>query len=185
MLSQIFKIRSRLIGLVGLAVLGTLVIVAVQLNSLHTQMFDDRRALVQSAVDVAYSVIAEQYAQAESGAISQEDAKKRAIAQIEALRYQEKEYFWVNDAGPVLLAHPFLKAKIGQNVGDIVDPDGVVLFKEFASLVARQGQGFVAYQWPKPNAKEPSPKISFVKGFQPWGWIVGSGLYIDDVEAQF
>jgi methyl-accepting chemotaxis protein len=185
MLSQIFKIRSRLIGLVGLAALGTLVVVAVQLKSLHSQLFDDRRALVQSAVDVAYSVITEQYARAESGAIGQEEAKKRAIAQIEALRYREKEYFWVNDAGPVLLGHPYLKAKIGKNVGDIVDPAGVAVFKEFARVVAQSGAGFVAYQWPKPKATEPSPKISFVKGFQPWGWIVGSGLYVDDVEAQF
>jgi len=185
MLSQLFKIRSRLIGLVGLAVLGTLVVVAIQLNSLHSQLFDDRRALVQSAVDVAYSIITEQYARAESGAISEDEAKKRAIAEIEALRYREKEYFWVNDASPVLLGHPYLKAKIGKNVGDIVDPAGVAVFREFAKVVAQNGGGFVAYQWPKPMATEPSPKISFVKGFQPWGWIVGSGLYVDDVEDQF
>jgi methyl-accepting chemotaxis protein len=185
MLSHLFKIRSRLFGLVALAVLGILVIVGVELKNLHSQMFDDRRALVQSAVDVAYAVIAEQYARAEAGQISEDDAKARAIAQIEALRYQGKEYFWINDAGPNLLGHPHLKKRIGTNVGDIVDPDGVRLFTEFANVVAKDGGGFVAYQWPKPKATAPSPKISYVKGFEPWGWIVGSGLYVDDVEAQF
>jgi methyl-accepting chemotaxis protein len=185
MLSKLFSIRSRLFGLIILAVLGSLLIMAVQLNTLRGQLFEDREALVRGAVEVAYTAIEHHHGRAKAGAVSEAEAKAQAIAEIEALRYLGSEYFWINDMEPRLVGHPHLKAKIGQNVGDIVDTNGVVLFKAFVATVQKSGEGFVSYLWPKAKDAPPSPKISFVKGFKPWGWVVGSGLYVDDVNTLF
>ena len=168
MFSQLFTIRSRLFGLVILAVLGALLIAAVQLMALRSQLFTDRETLVRGAVEVAYTAIENQYKRFQAGKVSEPEAKAAAIAEIEALRYLGDEYFWINDMTPRLVAHPHLKQKIGQDVGDIVDSNGVHIFKEFARVVGAKGQGVVAYLWPKTKGAAPSPKISFVKGFKPW-----------------
>jgi len=185
MLSQLFSIRSRLFGLIILAVLGALLIAAVELNALRSQLFADRETLVRGAVGVAYTAVENQYKRAQAGKVGEAEAKAQAISEIEALRYLGDEYFWINDMEPRLVGHPHLPKKIGQNVGDIVDSNGIHIFKEFASVVAKSGEGVVAYLWPKTQGAAPSPKISYVKGFKPWGWVIGSGLYVDDVDALF
>src|SRR3546814_14142160 len=84
-----------------------------------------------------------------------------------------------------MFMHPFSKQLVGKNLSDIKDPDGKHLFVEFVETVKRNGAGFVSYLWPKPGSDRPVPKISYVKGFAPWGWVIGTGIYIDDIERIF
>src|SRR5690606_23629972 len=125
------------------------------------------------------------HAQAESGAMTVQEAQRAALAAIGAMRYNESDYFWVNDMHPVMVMHPINPKLDGQDLSDYKDPDGFHLFNEFVKAVQAEGAGFVPYLWPKPGHELPVPKESYVKGFAPWGWVIGTGVYIDDLEAAF
>jgi len=117
--------------------------------------------------------------------LSEEAAKAAAIAALKSLRYEKEEYFWINDMRPYMVMHPFKPELDGKDLSAFADPNGKKLFVEFVETVKNKKEGFVSYLWAKPGKAEPVPKTSFVKGFEPWGWIVGSGIYIDDVEDDF
>jgi methyl-accepting chemotaxis protein len=87
----------------------------------------------------------------------------------------------VQDAAPNVIMHPFRPDLDGKSVAEVKDPTGKFLFREFVETVRKSGAGHVPYMWPKPGKEQPVEKISFVRGFQPWGWIVGSGVYVDDI----
>jgi methyl-accepting chemotaxis protein len=145
----------------------------------------EKRLATQHVVESAHGVLAHFQAQEAAGKLTREQAQAQAIAAVKALRYDEKEYFWINDMHPVMVMHPFKPELDGKDLSTAADPAGKKLFVEFVETVKRSGAGFVAYQWPKPGADKPVPKISYVKGFAPWGWVIGSGIYVDDVEAAF
>jgi methyl-accepting chemotaxis protein len=117
--------------------------------------------------------------------MSREEAQKAALAAISQLRYAQDDYFWVQTTDNVMVMHPFKPALNGKPLSGIQDPNGVKLFDEMIAVTKAEGAGFVAYDWPKPGFEKPVPKISYVKAFAPWGWIIGSGIYIDDVNATF
>jgi diguanylate cyclase (GGDEF)-like protein/PAS domain S-box-containing protein len=101
------------------------------------------------------------------------------------MRYDGSEYFWINDLQPRMVMHPVMPELDGKDLSDFTDPNGKRLFVEFVDTVRKSGAGFVEYLWPKPGLTQPVPKISYVKGFSPWGWVIGSGIYIDDVNRIF
>jgi methyl-accepting chemotaxis protein len=128
-----------------------------------------------------------QWAQAQesAGRLTHEQAQQQAIEQIKALRYDQKEYFWINDMQPKMLMHPTKPELDGKDLSGIKDPNGLPLFVAFVDEVRLHGEGFVAYQWPPPGDTRPVDKVSFVKGFAPWGWVIGSGTYLDDLRNDF
>ena len=138
----------------------------------------------QTAVQAAHGVLTNFAALAQSGALSPEQAQASALQALKAMRYADSDYVWVNSLDGVMVMHPVSPALDGTNLLDIKDADGRPLFRDMIALVKDKGEGIVAYQWPKPGATAPQPKLSFVKGFAPWGWMIGSGVYIDDVAAQ-
>lgn len=117
--------------------------------------------------------------------MSKADAQRFAMAMIKNTRYAESEYFWINDYTATVVMHSINSALDGKDLSNLEDPNGKKLFSEFVAVVKAQNEGFVDYLWPKPGSENPVEKISYVKGFQPWGWIIGSGVYLDDVDAQF
>jgi methyl-accepting chemotaxis protein len=121
---------------------------------------------------------------AETGAMSRADAQRAALETVKAIRYEGSEYFWINDLEPRMVMHPIKAELDGKELRDHRDPDGKRLFVDMIDAVraGAGGQGFVEYRWPKPGATEPVRKLSFVRLYEPWGWIVGSGLYLDDVD---
>jgi len=92
---------------------------------------------------------------------------------------------WVNDMHPTMLMHPLKPALEGKDLSTNKDPNGKALFLEMVRTVEAHGGGFVDYVWPKPGSEAPAPKVSYVQGFAPWGWIVGTGIFVDDAHAQF
>jgi methyl-accepting chemotaxis protein len=103
---------------------------------------------------------------------------------VAALRYNDGNgYFWINDMTPTMVMHPIDPSLNGTDLSGKTDPDGKHLFVDMVDVVNAHGAGFVEYQWPKPDVKEPQPKVSYVAGYKPWGWIVGSGVYVDDVRS--
>ena len=148
-------------------------------------MMDGRKQKTQHLVETAHSTINHFHTLASKGVMTQEAAKEAALAALEAQRYDESGYFWINDMEPRMIMHPFSKNLVGKNIAEIKDPNGVRLFSEFTEVVRAHQEGFVNYSWPKGESKESYPKLSYVKGFAPWGWVVGTGIYIDDVDAEF
>ena len=184
MVFSALKIRGRAFLIVLAAVIGMIAVGAVGLNTLYDNLLQDRRDKTQQLVTVAHGLVAHYEALAKAGTLTTPEAQKAALAALEALRYGNGDYFWVNDMTPAMVSHPN-RTPIGKSLADFKDPTGKKLFMEFVALVKAEGAGFVPYLWPKPGAQEPVSKISYVKGFAPWGWVVGSGIYIDDVRVIF
>ena len=178
------RIRGRTLLIVAAAIIGLLAIATAGLNTLYDALLQDRHDKTQQLVTVAHGLITHYEALARAGTLTTSDAQKQAMAAVSALRYGNGDYFWINDMAPVVLMHPNPKL-IGQPVGTFKDPTGKALFQAFVAVVKAEGAGFVPYLWPKPGTEQPVRKISYVKGFEPWGWVVGSGIYIDDVDTIF
>jgi methyl-accepting chemotaxis protein len=117
--------------------------------------------------------------------IDEESAKQQALNAIKALRYDGSNYFWVQDRTPSMVMHPLKPALDGQDLRSFKDENGKALFVEMAQQVKANGEGFVDYVWPLPGETSPTDKISFVKEFKPWGWTVGSGIYLTNLEKEY
>ncbi|MCP4756283.1 MAG: hypothetical protein GY866_35925 [Proteobacteria bacterium] len=180
-----WTVFSKTIALSVVSVLPLLLVFLIYLSPLFKEkIFEERRNSLKNPVDTAFSILKSYEAQVQSGNMSLAEARKNAIWSIQNLRYEGDQYFWINDMHPKMVLHPIKPELNGKDVSDNKDPDGKRIFVEFVKVCRSQGEGFVDYMWPKPGFDEPVPKISFVKLFQPWGWIVGSGIYIDDVQAE-
>ncbi|WP_286997562.1 MULTISPECIES: methyl-accepting chemotaxis protein [Comamonas] len=178
-------VSRRLGGLVGLAVLLILSISLGLSYSERNMLTQERQSAVRQTVEVAHGILANYHDQAVKGAISQEQAQRSALQAISKLRYSGSEYFWINDMHPRMVMHAVRPQLDGQDVTSNRDPSGRQLFVDFVNIVKKDGAGFHRYLWPKPGSDEPVEKVSYVMGFEPWGWVIGSGVYIDTVHAAF
>ena len=133
-------------------------------------------------VEIAHGIVVAAHADADAGKLTQQQAQQMASRLIAALRYDGSEYFWINDLTPRMVVHPIKPELDGKDIGDIRDPNGLALFSAFVAKVKSDGKGFVSYQWPKPGSAAPVDKISYVQGFAPWGWVIGSGIYVGDLQ---
>ncbi|WP_446746009.1 methyl-accepting chemotaxis protein [Sphingomonas sp. OTU376] len=177
------KIGAR-VNLIGVAsFLGLVLVTVLSLMQLSSVMRGGIADQTRKTVEVAYSTIAHYQAEEQAGRMTRAQAQAAALQAVSAMRYSGKEYFWINDMQPRMLMHPMNKALVGQDVSATKDPNGVPVFTSMVDIVRAKGEGFLDYSWPKPGSEQPQPKISFVKGFAPWGWVVGSGVYVDDVQA--
>ncbi len=141
------------------------------------------REQLQNAVDTAYGIL---QAVEKDADLSLEEKQQEAIALIKVLRYgpEGKDYFWINDLHPTMVMHPYKPQLDGKDLSEVKDPNGKKLFVEFARVCREKGKGFVDYDWPKYGADKPQPKLSFVKLFKPWGWVIGTGVYLEVAEGR-
>lgn len=179
------SIKTKLSLVILIVMLGLLAVSAFALFSEKSLLLHDRQVKTRHLVEAAYGVLAYHHDLQSKGALTEAQAQAAAIGIIKALRYEEQEYFWINDMTPHVVMHPMKPELDGKDVSELKDPTGKRLFVEFVETVKRNGAGLVAYMWPKPGFSAPVEKVSYVKGFEPWGWIIGSGIYLDDVDAIF
>ncbi|MBU0902858.1 MAG: methyl-accepting chemotaxis protein [Gammaproteobacteria bacterium] len=158
---------------------------ALLLKQIRTDLYAAKAEKTQHVVQSAAGILQHYQSLEAAGSLPRDDAQKQAMETIRGLRYAGQEYFWINDQTPVMVMHPTNPKLEGQNLSGFKDPDGKALFNEMVAISKSQGAGQVDYRWPKPGASEPVPKISYVQLFQPWGWIIGSGVYVDDVQTEF
>lgn len=111
-----------------------------------------------------------------------EALKQEALAQIAAIRAKDGNYVWINDLEPRMVMHPLKPEMNGKPLGDYKDPRGKLLFMEMVAACKEKGEGFVSYMWGKPGQAGEFPKLSFVRLFPAWGWVIGHGVYMDDME---
>ncbi|MBE7927774.1 methyl-accepting chemotaxis protein [Pseudomonas saudiphocaensis] len=180
-----FPISKRLwlIPLVAVAMLFLLGMLMMQ--QVRSDLYKAKQLMTQNIVETSLGILSHYQQLEASGAMSKADAQKAAMEQVKVLRYGEDDYFWINDMGPTMLMHPMRPELDGQDLSKTKDPNGKELFNEMVKVARQQGAGLVEYEWAKPGEKNPVPKISYVELFKPWGWIIGSGIYVDDVEKEF
>ena len=179
------SVTRRLAALVTLTLLSMLALLASMMVSERSLLLDERAANVRQVVETAHGIAVHYHALAAKGQMSDAEAQQRAMETLRPLRYSGNEYFWVNDMVPRMLMHPIRPELQGQDLSNNKDPSGKLLFVEFVNIVKRQGEGFITYLWPKPGSDKPVEKVSYVKGFAPWGWVIGSGVYTDTVQSTF
>ncbi len=156
------------------------------LPTMESFMMDGKRETTRHLTETAWSVLDYFHEQEASGSLSREQAKKAAVTLLKQLRYGDdhKDYFWINDTTPKMIMHPYRPDLEGRNVSDFTDPANNPLFADMVKTTSHSGSGFVNYLWQwKEDSTHIVPKISHVKRFDPWGWIIGTGIYVADVKA--
>jgi methyl-accepting chemotaxis protein len=174
------KILSISIATVVLLILGVMFYV---LPYMEKNLMNEKMNATKAVVDVAYSVLQSNLAEVTSGKRTLEEAQADTLVEIGKLKYHGSEYFWVNDLDTKILVHPKTEL-VGKTQAENKDPNGKRIFVEFVNVCKEKGEGVVDYMWAKPGSTAPVPKISYVKLMKEWGWVVGSGIYVDDVKAQ-
>ena len=173
--------------IMSLSVLTWLVLVLASMFALvpfiRGLIMEEKQATVSFLVQEATSLLASYQKQVEAGVLTKEEAQKRAAERVSAIRYDGANYLWINDLGPKMIMHPIKPELNGKDLSENKDPNGKALFVEMAAVCKDKGKGFVEYAWSKPGNSQPVPKISYVELYQPWGWVIGTGIYIDDVTA--
>lgn len=169
--------------LIASALLGIVALCAMFLVSERQLIMTERQNSLKQAVETAHGVVSHFHGLVAKGSLSEAQAKVSAMASLRSLRYSGNEYFWINDMHPTVIMHPIKPELEGKDVTETKDPNGVYLYVSFVKVVTASGAGFVDYMWPKPGSQTPIPKTSYVKGFAPWGWIIGSGIYVDTVDS--
>ncbi|MGJ5095065.1 methyl-accepting chemotaxis protein [Bradyrhizobium oligotrophicum] len=177
-------IGIKIYALIGLSFLGLIGLTAFNSRELAAGLKQQKQLELQHLTELALGIFAEEHAAAQKGTISVAEAQKRALERASQLRYGGNEYFFVTDMTAKMLMHPISTKLVGQDVADMKDPNGKKLFIEMIDVVRQHGRGFVDYDWPKPGSETPQPKLTHVAGFAPWNWLVGTGVYIDDLSAQ-
>ncbi|MBR0564861.1 methyl-accepting chemotaxis protein [Azoarcus sp. L1K30] len=179
------SLRNRLIALTVATVVGLCVLFTILLINEREQLMSDRREKVRNVVEVAHATVSHFEQLAREGKLDVAAAKKAAMEAVRAMRYNKVEYFWINDLDDNMLMHPISAALETKKLDQLKDRNGKYFFVEFIKVVKNQGGGFVDYLWPKPGSDEAVPKLSYVKGTDDWKWVIGSGIYIDDVDEIF
>jgi len=179
-------IRTFLPGLLTIAlVAGAVFFVAIP--SLRRSLMDSKRTMLAELTKITCTMLEEYQQRVDSGELAHEEARRRAASRIRNLRYgpQRKDYFWINDMTPRMVMHPYLPGLEGQGLSNYTDPAGKRLFVEMVQAVRDDGEGYVSYRWQwQDDPGRVGEKLSHVRRFEPWGWIVGTGVYLDDVDAR-
>ncbi|AZE67000.1 methyl-accepting chemotaxis sensory transducer with Cache sensor [Pseudomonas synxantha] len=179
------SISRRLWLILIVAVLMLLALGLLMLNQIRGDLYQAKRQQTQHVVQTASGVLSYYQNLEKTGVLTRDTAQQQALSAVRGLRYDHDDYFWINDLTPVMIMHAANPKLDGQNLSAIRDPDGFAVFNEFVSLAKAKGAGIVNYRWPKPGAEAPVEKTSYIQLFEPWGWIIGSGVYVDDVQAEF
>ena len=153
---------------------------AYVLPVIKEKITNDKRDVVASVVQMAHSIVEEYDHRAAGGEFSIEEAQRRAKERIRAMRFgnDEKNYVFINNLDDVAILNPEKPDLEGKTLSD---PKGQIYRAEMIKICREKGSGFLEYLWPKSDNEKPSPKIAYVKLFKPWGWVVGSGVYVDDI----
>lgn len=164
-----------------------LMIFLVILPSFERSNMDGKKEMISELTHTTLSLLEEYHREAVDGRLSADSARQLAARRIEQVRYgdESKDYFWIIDRQPVMIMHPYRPELIGKDLSGYQDPNGKLLFMEAVRLVESREEGYFDYMWQwKDDSTRIVPKLSYVREFEPWGWIVGTGIYLEDVRAE-
>ena len=178
-------ISMRIYLLTAMALVFMVAAMAYKTHDANKEINDERRQMLQNVTESAISIIAAYEKQERDGLLSREEAQARAIHDVMAIRFGEAGYFFINSFDGMMVAHPLNAKLIGTDVRGLKDSNGKAFNIELITLAQNPGSGFVDYYWDKPGHDKPVEKFSYIQGFKPWGWGIGTGVYTDDLAAKF
>ena len=179
-----FKIKAKLGLLLAVSALSLIATIALGASFLHHKIVADREDQTRLLVDTAVSVIQSWYDQEQSGKLSRWQAQAGAIAALRPLRFGNSDYFFIQSYDGIVVLNPNLPKLEGLNRADYRDADGVARV-QLQIDEAKKGGGVVYYRMPRGGSDQQIPKVSYIAGFDPWKWAIGTGVYIDDIAAEF
>lgn len=185
-IQKIFKTTSRRIAVPALltVILYVTAMFIIFLPHIEQSFISRKKEMIRELTETVWSLLDSYHERELSGELTRPEAQHRAILRIGKLRYgqEKKDYFWITDMTPRMIMHPYLPNIVNK---DIRDSRIKRLYLRWNEVVAKKGAGYVDYQWQwKDDPDRMSPKLSYIKGFQPWSWIVGTGMYLDDIYAE-
>jgi len=185
MMAVTVGITRKILMIVSLSLIGALSLVALNLLSLHRAMVEDRKTAVRQVVELAISIVDFQYKQAQSGQISEEEARKRAGDAVRAMRFGRGDYLFIYNTNGVTEVHGTRRELEGKQRIDEKDGDGFAFIRHQLEN-ARNGGGYTSYRFTKTGGGTTLfQKISYEAPFAPWNWVLASGVYLDDIDAAF
>nr|WP_321462516.1 cache domain-containing protein [uncultured Cohaesibacter sp.] len=178
-------LTAKIYFIVFLAVIG---IGAITFQaSLHSRQDLERSKAeeLHHLVQTALTTISGLQEKVKAGTLNEEQAKEAAKSLLAQIRYNGDDYFWINDMNHRMVMHGTAPNAVGKDYTEAKDSNGLLYFQEFVKKGKQPDGGVVRYSWPRPGASEPSHKMAYVQAYAPWGWIVGTGTYIDDLDRLF
>ncbi|SPJ24410.1 methyl-accepting chemotaxis protein [Palleronia abyssalis] len=174
-------VSRKIAALVAFAALLFVASSAFQIANLRQVLLHDREEVLRDQTGLAVSIVESFVEAAETGELTVNEAKARAADALGAIRYGNDDYFFITDSAAQMIMHPKTEL-IGDNFWETRDPNGVPLFQQ---LIARAGEGggYTPYLWPRAGAEEPIGKISYSSLVPEWDWVIGTGVYLEDLEA--
>jgi len=169
------------------ALLVVAMVFGIILPAAEEQLLRQKKIMLASVTETALSILDSYERQVKAGALSLSQAKQRAVHDVRALRYGTggKDYLWMIDLRPSMVMHPYRPDLDGKDLRSYTDAQGRLLFQEMVAVVQKSGSGYVEYLWQwKDEPSQVGPKLSYVRLFPEWGWIIGTGVYLDDVAAE-
>ncbi len=178
------RVSTRMHLLVGLMLIGLLVLCVTALLQLKNGMLEDRKQKTRNLVEVGMGILAHHHKLAQDGKLPDDEARKAARESLRNLRYEGSDYYFVVDTQHNYVLFPSKPEFEGTNKADLKDANGKFLIQELVAA-AQKGGGFVDYWFPRAGQQQAEPKLSYAATFAPWGWVIGTGVYIDDIDAAF
>ena len=182
-LFRTLTIRSRILLVALLSMAGFIALAALSVHVVRQQMIEDRLTKIRHLTEVGRGILAWQHQRFLRGEIDEATARQKALDQLRALRYGNNEYFFVDDFDCVSILLPILPQWEGRNFSDEVDGNGKFFVREQRD-VALAGGGTVYYKFPKHDGRPSVDKAAHILPFMPWRWLIGTGVYLDDVDQE-
>ncbi|MCB1754076.1 MAG: cache domain-containing protein [Gammaproteobacteria bacterium] len=179
------KIGHRLAALVAVSIIGLVLVGTAVLVETRSVMLEQKRLKVKNVVETASGVVEHYATLASEGVMTEPEARQAATEAVKRMRYDGSGYFWINDMQARMVMHPVDSQLDGTDLSGLKDVNGKAMFVESVNTVAKSGEGFVDSMWTRPGADVPEPKLSYVKGFEPWQWVIGSDIYLSDMDSVF
>lgn len=157
------------------------------LPAFEKNMMNAKKDMIRELTNSAWSIVNDYHQKVLDGEMTEKQAQKTAATRVKHIRYgdQGKDYFWITDTTPRMIMHPYRPELNNQNLANYKDPQGTRLFVKAVQIVNKQEHGYIDYMWQwKDDSTRIVPKLSYVKGFEPWGWIIGTGIYLEDVKQE-
>ncbi len=154
------------------------------LPNYKASLIDQQKNMLRQLVYTAWTMLDAAEKDERGGSVTCEDAQQNVLEHLRGMRYGEDnlDYFWINDLRPSMIMHPYRPDLVGKDISGFRDPDGTAIFTEVVQLVQQEDEAFFSYKWQwKNDQSRMEPKLSFVKIFEPWGWVIGTGIYLNDV----